>query len=210
MWPFGNEPAAPQNGAIGLGQQQSFGQHPQFGQQYNSPYGQQQQQGMMGSFMGGATNNAYNPNQQMVPPSELEMVSMLLHHQKPVDQFLMGPNLNSLISIIANVVNLSMVEFFRNAKFTEDKEGNLAIDVASLPQQYQTLSPENVTAEMTKMQAACNQTVQQSLMEQQQLLAMAQQSSMQGMLEGALSDPGVMEKAGAGMGSLVRGVVGLR
>tara|TARA_R110000744_G_scaffold85153_2_gene166517 strand:+ start:83 stop:715 length:633 start_codon:yes stop_codon:yes gene_type:complete len=210
MWPFGNEPAAPQNGAMGLGQQQSFGQHPQFGQQYGSPYGQQQQQGMMGSFMGGATNGAYNPNQQMVPPSELEMVSMLLHHQKPVDQFLMGPNLNSLISIIANVVNLSMVEFFRNAKFTEDKEGNLAIDVASLPQQYQTLSPENVTAEMTKMQAACNQTVQQSLMEQQQLLAMAQQSSMQGMLEGALADPGVMEKAGGAMGGLVRGVVGLR
>ena len=205
MWPFGNEQAAPQNGAMGLGQQQAFGQHPQFGQQYGSPYGQQQQ-GMMGSFMGGA----YNPNQQMVPPSELEMVSMLLHHQKPVDQFLMGPNLNSLISIIANVVNLSIVEFFRNAKFTEDKEGNLAINISSLPQQYQTLSPENVTGEMTKMQSACNQTVQQSLMEQQRLLAMVQQSSMQGMLNGALTDPGVMEKAGGAMGGLVRGVVGLR
>jgi len=202
MWPFGNEPGAPQNGAIGLGQQQAFGQHPQFGQQYGSPYGQQQQYG--------SPYGQQQQQQQTVPPSELEMVSMLLHYQKPIDQFLMGPNLNSLISIIANVVNLSIVEFFRNAKFTEDKEGNLAINISSLPQQYQTLSPENVTGEMTKMQSACNQTVQQSLMEQQRLLAMVQQSSMQGMLNGALTDPGVMEKAGGAMGGLVRGVVGLR
>ena len=165
---------------------------------------------MMGAFAAGATGGVYNPNQPITPQSELEMVSMLLHHQKPVDQFLMGPNLNMLVSIIANIVNLSLVEFFRNAKFTEDDDGKLMVDITSLPTQYQTLSAENVTAELTNLQSACNQTVQKSLMDQQQLLAMAQQSMMQGMLDGALSDPGMMEKMGSGVGSVARGLMGIR
>jgi len=213
VWPFSSsQQPTQQNGALGLGvpQQNTFSQHPQFGQQ--QPFGgaYQQQNGALGAFAAGATGGAYNPNQPITPPSELEMVSMLLHHQKPVDQFLMGPNLNLLISIVANIVNLSLVEFFRNVKFKEDDDGNLCVDIASLPTQYQTLSAENVTADLTALQASCNQTIQQSLMEQQQLLALAQQSMMQGMLDGALADPGMMEKVGGAFGGLARGVAGLR
>lgn len=208
MWPFQSNQQQQQPGALGLGQQSGYGAHPQFGQQ---PYGQQYAQPAgFNSFAAGATGGAYNPNQPIQPPSELEMVSMLLHHQKPVEQFLMGPNLNMLVSIIANIVNLSLVEFHRNAKFKEDDDGNLTIDISSMPTQYQTLSPENVTADLTKLQSACNQSVQQSLMEQQQLLQMAQQSMMQGMLDGALSDPGMMEKVGGAFGGIARGVAGLR
>ena len=211
MWPFGNnQQQQAQPGALGLGQQPSYGAHPQFGAAQQPAYGYQQQQPGFGAFAAGATGGAYNPNQPIQPPSELEMVSMLLHYQKPIDQFLMGPNLNMLVSIIANIVNLSLVEFHRNAKFKEDDDGNLTIDIASMPTQYQTLSPENVTADLTKLQSACNQTVQQSLMEQQQLLQMAQQSMMQGMLDGALSDPGMMEKAGGALGAVGRGLVGMR
>ena len=214
VWPFSSsQQPTQQSGALGLGapQQNGFAQHPQFAQQ--QPFGNtypQQQPGMMGAFAAGATGGAYNPNQPITPPSELEMVSMLLHHQKPVDQFLMGPNLNLLISIMANIINLSVVEFFRNAKFKEDDDGNMVVDIAALPTQYQTLSAENVTADLTALQASCNQTIQKSLMDQQQLLAMAQQSMMQGMLDGALSDPGMMEKMGGAFGGLARGVAGLR
>ena len=209
VWPFNNGQQQQQNGALGLGATQpTYGQHPQFGAAQQPAYGQQYAQpGGFQAFAAGATGQQYNPNQQMVPPSELEIVSMLLHHQKPIDQFLMGQNLNMLISIIANIVNLSMVEFFRNASFKENKEGDLAIDITSLPTQYQTLSPENVTAELTKLQSACNQTVQQSLMEQQQLLQMAQQSMMQGMLDNAMQDPGVLQSVGAGAGGFVRSVL---
>lgn len=210
MWPFGNNQQQQQPaGALGLGaSQQGYGQHPQFGAAQQPAYGQQyaQPQGFQ-AFAAGASGQQYNPNQPMVPPSELEIVSMLLHHQKPIDQFLMGQNLNMLISIIANIVNLSMVEFFRNASFKENKDGDLAIDITSLPTQYQTLSPENVTAELTKLQSACNQTVQGALMEQQKILQMAQQSMMQGMLDNAMQDPGMLAGVGAGAGGFVRSVL---
>jgi hypothetical protein len=212
VWPFSNQQPAPQTGALGLGavQPNGYASHPQFAQPspYGSPYAQQQ--GGFNAFASGASGGAYNPNQPITPPSELEMVSMLLHHQKPIDQFLMGPNLNLLISIMANIVNLSLVEFFRHARYTEDDNGKLMVDITSLPTQYQTLSAENVTADLTALQASCNQAVQQSLMEQQQLLAMAQQSMMHGMLDGAFSDPGMMEKAGGAMSGLARGLVGMR
>ena len=211
VWPFNYNNQQQPAGALGLGAsapQQGYGQHPQFGASQQPAFGQQYAQPAgFQAFAAGATGQQYNPNQQMMPPSELEIVSMLLHHQKPIDQFLMGQNLNMLISIIANIVNLSMVEFFRNAKFTEDKEGNLAIDITSLPTQYQTLSPENVTAELTKLQSACNQTVQGSLMEQQKILQMAQQSMMQGMLDNAMQDPGMLQSVGAGAGGFVRSVL---
>jgi len=211
VWPFNQQQQQPQ-GALTLGAN-GYAGHPQFSN--NQPgvglpgyagHQPQQQVGFAGGMMAGASGGAYNPNQPITPPSELEIVSMLLHHQRPVDQFLMGPNLNLLISIIANIVNLSLVEFFRNTRFTEDDDGKLVVDIAALPTQYQTLSAENVTADLTALQASCNQSVQQSLMEQQQLLTMAQHSAMQGMLDNALADPGFMERMGGAAGSVVRGL----
>lgn len=200
MW-FGGNQSNQQQQSMPLGSQ-TYGQHPQFNQ-----YQQPQNQGFMGSMMGGATNGQYNPNQPMTPPSELEIVSALLHHQKPMEQFLAGQNLATLTNIIANIVNLSLVEFFRNAKFTEDKDGNLCVDITTLPSNLQTLSPENVQADMTTLQANCNQAVQQSLMQQQQLLQMAQQNMMQGMLDSALQDPGMLTSAGQATGGFIRSVL---
>lgn len=198
MW-FSNKEAQPQQ-PMALGGGQPYGSHPQF----NS---YQQQPAPMNSFMAGATGGQYNPNQPVMPPSELEIVSRLLHQQRPVEQFLSGQNLATLTNIIANIVNLSLVEFFRNAKFTEDKEGNLCVDITSLPTPLQTLSPENIQADMTQLQSNCNQAVQQSLMQQQQLLQMAQQSMMQGMLDNALQDPGMLQSVGQGAGGFVRSVL---
>ena len=204
VWPFNNNQQQPQQSGLNLG----ASQHPQFGASQQPAYGQQYAQPAgFQAFAAGATGQQYNPNQPMMPPSELEIVSMLLHHQKPVDQFLMGNNLNLLISIFANIINLSIVEFFRNAKFKEDDDGNLVVDIASLPTQYQTLSAENVTGELTKLQSACNQSVQGSLMEQQKILQMAQQSMMQGMLDNAMQDPGMLQSVGAGAGGFVRSVL---
>ena len=102
------------------------------------------------------------------------------------------------------------MEFFRNVKFTEDDDGKLCVDVTSLPTQYQTLSAENVTADLNSLQASCNQAVQKSLTDQQQVLQMAQQSMMQGALDAALADPGFLEKIGAGIGSTARGLAGMK
>lgn len=195
MW-FGSNNGQNQQSALSLGAQPTA-MHPQFGGGY------QAQQAGYGAYAA----NPYGQQMPMRPPSELETVSVLLHHQKPLEQFLAGQNLFTLTNIIANIVNLSLVEFFRNAKFSEDKDGNLCVDITSLPTPLQTLSPENVQAEMTKLQSSCNQTVQQSLMEQQQLLQMAQQSMMQGMLDSALADPGMLQSVGQGAGGFVRSVL---
>ena len=44
-------------------------------------------------------------------------------------------------------------------------------------------------------------------MQQQQLLQMAQQSMMQGMLDNALADPGMLQSVGQGAGGFVRSVL---
>jgi len=182
--------------------------HPQFQAQWGTQ--PQQPNPMMAGMMSGAGINSQYAQQPVAPPSELEIVAMLLQTSRPVDRWMAGPNLQLIISVFANLVNLSFVEFFRNAKFVEDKEGNLVIDIASLPSQYQTLSPENVTNDLTALQASCNQSLQQSIMEQQQLLTLSQQSMMQGALDAALSDPGLLERVGSGLGGLARGAAGMR
>ncbi len=62
----------------------------------------------------------------------------------------------------------------------------------------------------TQLQANANQAVQQSLMEQQQVLAQVQAGMMQGMLDNALADPGFMERMGQMVGGVARGATGLR
>tara|TARA_R110002020_G_scaffold118792_7_gene271417 strand:- start:1818 stop:2459 length:642 start_codon:yes stop_codon:yes gene_type:complete len=212
VWPFNNQQQAQPNGALSLGRTE----HPQFAAPATAgvnPWGagpaQPQQPNPFLSGMVGA-NAATYAAQPVAPPSEMEILAMLLHHQTPVDRFLSGPNLNLLVSIIANIVNLSLVEFFRNVKFTEDDDGKLCVDVGALPTQYQTLSAENVTADLNSLQASCNQAVQKSLTDQQQILQMASTSMMQGALDAALSDPGFLERIGGAVGATARGLTGMR
>lgn len=213
VWPFSNNQQQQTNGALSLGRTD----HPQFNtqQQAQAPVwgagpaaGQQPPNPFLVGLAG--QNVANYAAQPIAPPSEMEILAMLLHHQAPVDRFLSGPNLNLLVSIIANIVNLSLVEFFRNVKFTEDDDGKLVVDVAALPTQYQTLSAENVTADLNSLQASCNQAVQKSLTDQQQVLQMAQSSMMQGALDAALADPGFLEKIGGAVGATARGLTGMR
>ena len=77
--------------------------------------------------MAGATNGQYNPNQPVMPPSELEIVSRLLHQQRPVEQFLSGQNLATLTNIIANIVNLSLVEFFATQNSLKTKKATFVL-----------------------------------------------------------------------------------
>lgn len=212
VWPFNNQQNAQPNGALSLGRTDvpNFASQQQVNPWGASPAAHQQQ--APNPFLAGMVgqNAAAYTAQPVAPPSEMEILAMLLHHQTPVDRFLSGPNLNLLVSIIANIVNLSLVEFFRNVKFTEDDDGKLCVDIGALPTQYQTLSAENVTADLNSLQASCNQAVQKSLTDQQQILQMASSSMMQGALDAALSDPGFLERVGGAVGATARGLTGMR
>ena len=208
VWPFGNP--AERNGtpqALGLGlpnNQQTV--TPAWGASpapTASPWA---------TLAGGATGMDPNRLQAatVAPPSEMELIAMLLHSQAPVDRWLMGPNMQLLLSILSKLMTLSITEYFRHARFTEDDEGRLMIDQTSLPNEFQTISGENVMMDATQLQANANQSVQQSLMEQQQVLAQVQAGMMQGMLDNALADPGFMERMGQMVGGVARGATGMR
>ena len=211
VWPFGNP--AERNGTpqtLGLGlpnNQQTVSTNP-----WGAGPATQQQASPWASLAGGITGQAPSRLQAatVAPPSEMELIAMLLHSQAPVDRWLMGPNMQLLLSILSKLMTLSITEYFRHARFTEDDDGNLMIDQKSLPTEFQTISGENVMMDATQLQANANQSVQQSIMEQQQVLAQVQAGVMQGMLDNALADPSFMERMGQMVGGVARGATGMR
>ena len=207
-WPFSNP--ADRNGAnqpLGLGLPNNQQTAPVWGASpapaATSPWA---------SLAGGITGQDPSRLQAatVAPPSEMELIAMLLHNQAPVDRWLMGPNMQLLLSILSKLMTLSITEYFRHARFTEDEEGRLMIDQTSLPTELQTISGENVMMDATQLQANANHQVQQSLLEQQQILAQVQAGMMQGMLDNALADPGFMERMGQMVGGVARGATGMR
>ena len=207
-----NSQQTQQNGALNLSMSGAptgggFGQStgiglPGFGQQQ-----QQQQNPFMGGMMGGAGMNPNMMNQQMVPPSEMEIQMALLKSLVPIDRFMAGPQMGVVIELLGSIVTYSVIEILRNATFTLSDEGVMELDVSKLPSHLQTVSADNVQAQFTALQGASAQSVQQAEMLQQQIAAMAQQSMMGGALSAAMADEGMMTRMGSGIGSVARGLI---
>lgn len=188
VWPFsGNQQPQPQQGlSLGLpgGQQQvpMQGQQ-QWGQQQQTPWGQQQQ--------------------YQAPPSEMDIISALITSNPLIDRWLASDtNFQPLISLMSSVVAVSVHTMLASARLIEDGDG-YKFDfsaVQGLP------TADSVTMSKTQIQNNSSNVVQQNQMQVQQMVAMANQGSMQSMLDGALADPGMMQNVGGGLGSLVRGL----
>jgi len=211
MLGLGGNNAPMNNGALNLGVQSQQGQMPM---QSQNPWANQQMMGasqspvMQGMF--GGQQNQFT-QQPVTPPSELEVQIMLLRGISPIERYVAGPQMGTLIEMLSTLVSFSVVEVLRNATFVVDEEtGTMKMDVTTLPQNLQTLSAENVTGQFSTLQASAQQTVNQTEMEQQQLAAFAQQSMMGGALSAALANEGMMEKVGGGIGSLGRNFLGMR
>jgi hypothetical protein len=192
------------NGALNLGV--SNNQPPQSMQ---NPFGNQQMQGMsQNPFMQGMVGEQ-NPwmQQPVAPPSELEIQIMLLRGIVPVDRFLASESMGTLVQMFNNIVTFSVLEIFKNASFVADDDGNLKMDVTSLPSHLQTMSSENIQSNFTALQSAANQNVQMAEQNQMQLNTMAQQSMMGGALQAALADEGMMRKVGGGVGNFARNFI---
>ena len=173
----------------------------------------QQQNGFMGAMMGGMGMNQQQQmmmqNGQMTPPSETDILIQLLNSSVPVEKWLSGNNFQNVVSMFSNLMTLCIHNYFKQAKFVADEDGNLTIDVASLPSDIQTVSVENVTMELQKVQNAAQQSLQTTQMQQHQIAAMAQQSMMHSALGAAMSDPGMVSKAGGAVGGFARSLIGL-
>ena len=205
---FGNNNAQVPNGALNLSasgapmmgtQQQVFGASPNMFNQQNA-FGAQG--GMGAAFAQGMGV----PNQPVAPPSETEILIHLMNSNVPVEKWLAGQNFQNVVNMLSSMVTLCIHNYFKNAKFVADDDGNLKVDVTSLPTDVQTVSPENVLMDLQQVQGAAQQSVQQCQMTQQQIAAIANQSLMSSAL-GAAMNEGMFTKGMSAMGSGIRGFV---
>ena len=205
---FGNNNAQMPNGALNLSasgapmmgtQQQVFGAGPNMFNQQNA-FGAQG--GMGASFAQGMGV----PNQPVAPPSETEILIHLMNSNVPVEKWLAGQNFQNVVNMLSSMVTLCIHNYFKNAKFVADDDGNLQIDVTSLPTDVQTVSPENVLMDLQQVQNAAQQSVQQCQMTQQQIMAISNQSLMSSALGHAMNE-GMFTKGMSAMGSGIRGFV---
>jgi len=207
---FGNNQQP--TGTLNLGANNGMGQQSQnpFATQ-NGMMQQTSQNPFMGGMAGGMGMNQQMMGQPMQPPSEMEIQMALMRTLAPIDRFIMGAQMMTLVQMVNDLVSFSVLEILKNAKFTIDEDaGTMQMDVASLPQNLQTMSAENVTGQFNSLQMASQQNIQQAEMQQQQITAFAQQSMMGGALSAAMQDEGFMNKAGGAAGNFMGRMMGVR
>ena len=190
-----------QNGnslSLGASQPNAFGQQQQ--QQYSNGYGTSP---LVGGILGGAGISPQQYNAPIAPPSETQILASMLATIQPIDKFIISQNMPVFVEMLSNITTFSLLNVLKNATFTMDEEtGSLSLDVTSMPSDLQTLSAENIIAQLNNLQNTSMQIIQQAEQERQMILQMADQSLMQGMLNTALSDPGMMESAGQAVGGM--------
>lgn len=187
-----------------------------------APFGQQQQQQQFGfgqqpaaqGFMAGlgfqdqyAQFNQF-AQQPVAPPSETEILMAMLETLNPVEKFIVSSQMPVMVEMLSNITTFSLLNVLKNSTFKLDEEtGTLSLDVTSLPSDLQTLSAENIIAQLSNLQNQSTGIIQQAEMRRQQVLAMSQQSMLQGALGAALENPGMMENVGNAVGSTARSLL---
>ena len=148
-----------------------------------------------------------NPATELAPPSDLEVMAALIQTSVPVDRWLAGPNMQTLVTLLYKVSALATVDVLKNVSIVETNEGNLEFDFSSF---QNAPTSDSVTMEANNLQTAATLTRDQAAQQQQAILNMVQQNLMSGALSAAMANPGMMESVGSGFGSLFRGALGIR
>ena len=188
--------SAPANGALGLG---ASAPAPTWGQPQAQP---SVGQSFGAGILGGAGVNPQYMNAPVAPPSETEVLSAMLQTLQPIDRFIISQNMPVFVEMLSNITTFSLLNVLKNCTFSLDDEGVLALEVTSMPSDLQTLSAENIIAQLNSLQNTSMQSIQNAEAQRQQITAMADQSIMQGMLGAAMADPGMMENAGQAVGGM--------
>tara|TARA_R110002012_G_scaffold134869_1_gene288446 strand:- start:1253 stop:1933 length:681 start_codon:yes stop_codon:yes gene_type:complete len=176
---------------------------------YNQP--QQQQPSMMGAMFSGAMGqDPYNP-QPIMPPSDTEILMTMLDNSYPVERFLASPLFGSLLDIMGAITTFSVLNIVKNASYNFDEEnGVFTLDPTSLPQEMQTMSAENIMAQVTGLNNQLSQLIGHADQIKQQTLQNAGNSMLQAQLANAMNNPGMMTSAAEGTGSFLRGMLSSR
>ena len=174
-----------------------------------NPYASQQPQPSFGSaILSGFTGqDPYNPT-PIMPPSDTEILMTMLDNAYPVERFLSTPLFNQLLEIVGAITTFSVLNLMKNASYTFDEDaGTFALDVASLPAELQTMSSENIGAQLAAMSAQLTQLINQANAVKMQTMQNASQSMLQAQLANAMADPGLMTGAAEAGGSFMRNML---
>ena len=187
VWPFNNnnQQQPQQNGALNLGLNNGQQQVPQ-----QANFGNPQQYGF----------------QYQAPPTEMEILSAMITSNPMIDKWLSdnnGANMNMLVSLLSSLVAVSVNTMLANARLVEDGDG-YKFDFSAVQGMP---TADSVTMAQTQILNASSNNVQQKTMQFQQMVQLANQSMMQGMLNDAMADPGMMQSVGQGAGSFLRSVM---
>ena len=188
-----NQPAPASN--FSLGASTAFGQPQQ--QQYTNPYGASP---MAAGILGGAGVSPQQYGMPVAPPSDTEVLSAMLTTLQPIDRFIVSANMPVFIEMLSNITTFSLLNVLKNATFVVDDEGSMTLDVMSLPSDLQTLSAENIIAQINSLQNTSMQSIQNAEQQRAQIKAMADQSMLQGALGAAMANPGMLDGVGQAAG----------
>ena len=173
----------------------------------NNWYAQAQQpNSMMSTFLGSATGM---PSQNgILPPTENEILMTMLNTQLPVERFAQTNTFNLVLDILGQMMTFSLLSVLKEANFNFDDElGVFKLDPTSLPTQLQTMSPENIMAQMSGLQNDVNATIGNADTVRMQTMQRAESSMLQGALQSAMADPGLMQGAAEAGGSFMRNLM---
>ena len=191
-------------GAMGGGSMMNTGLSGGYSAPSNNWYAQAQQpNSMMSTFLGSATGM---PSQNgILPPTENEILMTMLNTQLPVERFAQTNTFNLVLDILGQMMTFSLLSVLKEANFNFDDElGVFKLDPTSLPTQLQTMSPENIMAQMSGLQNDVNSKVSNADNTRMQTLQRAESSMMHGALQAAMADPGMMQGAAEAGGSFLR------
>ncbi len=186
----------------GMGMQQQSGMNPMMGGM------QQQQPSMMNAMFSGFTGQDPYQQQAVLPPSDTEILMTMLDNAYPVERFLATPLFNQLLEIMGMITTFSVLNLMKNASYTFDEDaGKFSLDLSALPTELQTMSSENVGAQLAAMNAQITQVINQANAIKMQTMQNASNSMLQAQLANAMADPGLMTGAAEAGGSFMRNML---
>jgi hypothetical protein len=187
---------------MGMGMQQQGAMNPMMGGM------QQQQPSFGGSLLAGFTGQDPYQQQAVLPPSDTEILMTMLDNAYPVERFLATPFFSQLLEMIGMITTFSVLNLMKNATYAFDEDsGKFSLDISSLPAELQTMSSENVSAQLASMNAQLTQVINQANAVKMQTMQNASNSMLQAQLANAMSDPGLMTGAAEAGGSFMRNML---
>ena len=148
---------------------------------------------------------ANNPMMQQAANDPIVATSQLLGMYDPMSAFVVSNNMALVLDLVGEIVQLSIKEFFNNVSF-KIEDNKMTLDASSMPNELQTMSPENLALTLQKVQSSAQNVLNTNQQQLQMFLAAHQQGSMQSQMMQQQQQPGFFgSMLGGMMGNAVQG-----